>query len=230
MVLVSTHPPRIYRFTEVHDGTLLSLPVVSPRGDRYSAAVTSVDMEMWLGEQKRKRRAQERTKLRQQLQEDMRGRLCVTLLYPPGRPALSLHEFDTMLSLHFGGYTEPRQVELKDGSGRKIEGTGNLTWGAYVAPMREWPVRLPHPTLGDKYYYLFLLQSDYCQQYQVCKYCHQTSCKAKHRMACLEYRRSQRRPEDKINRAARGYTTLEQATENDPMAYHYSTTSHFSYY
>ena len=89
--------------------------------------------------------------------------------------------------------------------------------------MDKWPIRLPHPTLGAKHYYLYLLQTDYCTQHKLCKVCHQPTCMARHKMGCLEYRRAQVRPEDRQRRPTRGYTTLTQATWADPMAQHYYT-------
>ena len=84
--------------------------------------------------------------------------------YPPGRPILSKYQFEDMLASHFQGSTEPRQEEIRDSRGNKIEGTGTLTWTAYVSPMDKWPARLTLPELGNRCYYMFLLQSDYCTQ------------------------------------------------------------------
>ena len=141
---------------------------------------------------------------------------------------MSKYQFEDMLASHFQGSTEPRQEETRDSRGNKIEGTGTLTWSACVSPMDKWPARLTLSELGDRCYYLFLLQSDYCRKNKLCQWCHQPSCKARHQSSCQEYRLAHRqRPDRMVSRPNRGYTTLSQAIESDPMALHYRNTTFY---
>jgi hypothetical protein len=205
---------------------LLFLSLAPAMGNQYLAAITSIDIETWLAKRKQARFVQRSTEMKRQMAADKQGRLYITLHYPPGRPVLSKYQFEAMLASHFQGYTEPKQVEIRDSRGLKIEGTGNLTWCAYVSPMDKWPARLSLPELGDRCYYLFLLQSECCKQNKLCQWCHQPSCKARHYSSCQEYRLAYRqRPDRMISRPSRGYTTLNQATQSDPMAHHYYTTN-----
>ena len=81
---------------------------------------------------------------------------------------------------------------------------------------------------GNRCYYLFLLQSDYCRANKLCQWCHQPGCKARHQSSCQEYRLAYRqRPDKQISRPSRGYTTLSQAVELDPMAHHYYSTTFY---
>ena len=127
-------------------------------------------------------------KMQKQLATDKKGRLRITPLYPPGRPVLSKEQFAHMLHHHFGKAhgdpSGPHEVLLKDDKGNKIEGISSLSWAAYVKPIDKWPLKLNHPELGPAYYYMCMLQSDYCRKHNICVFCRSTGCKAKSKMAC----------------------------------------------
>ena len=139
------------------------------------------------------------------------------------RDRLSREQFAAMLHHHFdkaqGGSSEPYEVSLKDGEGNQIEGITTLTWAAYVKPLDKWPLKLMHPDLGPSYFYMYMLQANYSKEHGICVYCHQPSCKARHRMGCKLYRSAHHsRPDEQPTKLRRGHTTLELAASSDPMA------------
>ena len=133
-----------------------------------------------------------------------------------------------MFSGYFMGHTEPRQVDLRDNGGLKVEGYGNTSWGTYVEPMATWPIKIPHPTLGHRYYYLYMLQSVFSDTLGLCGSCHQNNCLAKGMWQCKVLRDAQKLPvsSDRHSRPIRGYTTLAHAYRTDPMARQQSSYYH----
>ena len=101
-------------------------------------------------------RTQQLRKMQKQLAQDAKGKVRITITYPPGRPLLSQQEASQILDTHFGPNTGPRPEELKDTHGLKVEGVSNLRWASNVEPMGQWPIKLQHPTLGKHMYYMYL--------------------------------------------------------------------------
>ena len=157
--------------------------------------------------------------MQRQLARDCRGRVRITITYPPGRPLLSEQEADQMISTQLGPNSGPRPEELKDTHGLKVEGVSNLRWASNVGPMDQWPIRLQHPTLGGHMYYMYLIEPAYSHKEGLCAGCHQKGCQAKTGWPCKHYKDSQRNPRrsGQHNRPVRGHTTAEHAFAMDPM-------------
>ena len=202
---------------------MLSYTVDGGNGQLYQAIITSIEMERWLANYKRNRRTKQQNKLTKQLALDKKGRVRITMLYPPGRPVLSKEQFAIMLHEHFGKAhgdpSEPYEVLLKDDKGNKIEGIASLTWAAYVKPLDKWPPMLKHPELGPAYTCLYMLQSDYSKKQGLCAHCHSDRCQARHKLACRIYRSTHlNRPDQRPSASSRGCTTLGQAASAGPIA------------
>ena len=59
---------------------------------KKNAIITCMDVEKWLEDSLLTRRTQEIREKQKQLAHDSRGRIRITILYPPGRPLLAEHE------------------------------------------------------------------------------------------------------------------------------------------
>ena len=201
------------------ESTMLSFPVIDANGDRFLAIITSMDVERWLEDKLLAERTKQLRQMQKQLARESRGRVRITIIYPPGRPLLSQQEAAHMISTQLGPNTGPRPEDLKDTHGLKVEGVSNLRWASNVDPMDQWPIRLQHPTLGDHMYYMYLIESAYSHKEGLCAGCHQKGCKAKSGWACKHYRDSLRNPRrsGQHNRPIRGYTTAQHAFAMDPM-------------
>jgi hypothetical protein len=143
-----------------------------------------MDFERWLQDDLLARRTKQHKQLQKQIAQESTGRVRVTIKYLPGRPFLSQGEADTMFSSYFMGHTGLREVDLSDSEGLKVEGFGNTSWGAFVEPMGAWPIKIPHPTYGPKYYYLYMLQSAFSDSLGLCGSCHQPNCPARSMWQC----------------------------------------------
>jgi hypothetical protein len=179
-----------------------------------------MDFERWLQEDLLSRRTKPHRLVHKQIAQDAYGRVRVTIKPLPGRPLLSKGEADAIFSAHFMGHTGLREVDMRDTEGLKVEGYGNTTWGAYVEPMVAWPIKLPHPSYGPKFYYLYMMQSSFSNRLGLCGSCHQSNCTAESMWKCKVHREAQRAPirKDSHSRPLRGYTTLAHAYRTDPMA------------
>jgi hypothetical protein len=199
---------------------MLSFTLQDAKGVPFRATITSMDVESWLQDDLLSKRTQQHKELRKQIADESKGRIKVTIKHLPGRPLLSGSEADTMLSRHFVGHTGTREVDMRDQGGLKIEGYGDTSWGALVEPMGRWPTKLPHPTLGPKFYYLYLLQSSFASTMGLCGSCHQPNCSSKSQWHCKVLRDAQRLPQtsNRYSRPMRGFTTLTHAYSTDPMA------------